>query len=223
MIFDDFATKLKQDYDLFLFALAGRYLTLMAPGAEVSPHMVRQMQEQGAALAKTFLSSASARVDDFAQSYPLADSDVRSARFKRELSNIAAQNIYTLMQRMKGGAQNTLAGVKEAHGAIGLLLQQKLSNPDFRIKTPKGRSFDAASYLLAEARNYAYQSWIEFTLAQIAQTSDLAQVNYPNPEHVGHGTVFSISGQTPGYKSFEQIKLMFHYNSTAFITHHVPA
>jgi hypothetical protein len=223
MIYDDIAEKLKQEYSLFLFALAGRYLTLMAPGAEVSPMMVRQMHHQGTALAQTFTSTAKALVSDFARSYTSARSEALYAQFTKMLDNITAQNINTLTQRMKGGAQNTLAGVKEAHGAIGLLLQQKMSNPDFRVKTPKGRSFDAVAYFFAEARNFAYQSWIDFTLEAIAQTSDLAEVHYPSPDHATYGTVFSISGKTPGYKSFEEVKLLFHYNSTAFPHDHVPS
>lgn len=223
MIYDDIANQLEREYSLFLFALAGRYLSLVTPGAEVSPMMVRQMEEQGTALAQTFTASAKALVSDFARKHTSARSDALYAQFEQMLSNITAQNIHTLTQRMKGGAQNTLAGVKQAHGAIGLLLQQKLSNPDFRVKTPKGRSFDAVAFFHAEARNFAYQSWIEFTLEAIAQTSDLAEVRYPNPEHAAYGTVFSISGKTPGYKSFEEVKLLFHYNSTAFPHDHVPS
>lgn len=223
MIYDAIADTLKQEYNLFLFALAGRYLTLMAPGADVTPMMVRQMEEQGTALAKTFTSSAKALVSDFARSHTSARSDALYEQFVKMVDNITAQNINTLTQRMKGGAQNTLAGVKDAHGAIGLLLQQKLANPDFRVKTPKGRSFDAVAFFYAEARNFAYQSWVESTLETIAQTSDLAEVRYPNPEHAGNGTVFSISGKTPGYKSFAEVKLLFHYNSTAYPHDHVPS
>ena len=223
MIYDDIANQLKQEYNLFLFALAGRYLSLVTPGAEVSPIMVRQMAEQGAALAHTFIASAKALVSDFARSHTSAHSEALSAHFEKMLSNVTAQNINSLTQRMKGGAQNTLAGVKGAHGAIGLLLQQKLANPEFRVKTPKGRSFDAAAFFFAEARNYLYQSWIESTLVTLAESGDLAEVRYPSPEHSGNGTVFSISGKTAGYKSFEEIKFLFHYNSTAFITDHVPS
>lgn len=223
MIYDDFATKLKQDYNLFLFALAGRYLTLTAPGAEVSPQMLRQMKEQGLELAKTFMQSAGMRIGDFTHSHQSAGVEARSSAFVKVLANIAAQNIDMLTLRMKGGAKNALAGVKEAHGAIGLLLQQKLANPDFRVKTPKGRSFDAVAYLFAEARNFAYLSWIDTTLERIAQTSDLAEIRYPNPEHSANGTVFSISGSTPGYKSYEEVKLLFHYNSTAFPHDYVPS
>jgi len=37
MIYDDFGAQMKKEYDVFLFALAGRYLSAMAPGAEVTP------------------------------------------------------------------------------------------------------------------------------------------------------------------------------------------
>ena len=223
MIYDEFATKLQREYELFLFALSGRYLNLIAPGAAVSPMMVRQMETEGAKMRDTFLHSATQRADDFARTYTVAGAQQRSEQFLSDLKRITTENIATITQRMKTGSANTLSGIKHAHGAIGLLLQQKLSNPDFRVKTPKGRSFDAVGYVFAEARNFAYLTWIDATLEKIAVTSDLAEVRYPNPEHTANGTVFSISGKTPGYKTFAEVKLLFHYNSTAFPHDHVPS
>lgn len=223
MIYDDFAVKLQREYELFLFALSGRYLSLITPGADVSPMMVRQMETEGEKLRATFLQSATQRVDDYARTYTVASAQARADHFVSDLKRITTENIKTITQRMKAGSATTLSGIKHAHGAIGLLLQQKLSNPDFRVKTPKGRSFDAVSYVFAEGRNFAYLTWIDATLEKIAVTSDLAEVRYPNPEHAAYGTVFSISGKTPGYKSFEEVKLLFHYNSTAFPHDHVPS
>ena len=222
MIYDEFGAQMKREYELFLFALSGRYLSLIAPGADVSPMMIRQFTQSASQLQATFIQTAIQRIEQFATTYPSASAEKRSTRLVSELMRITASNIETLTLRMKGGAQNALAGVKNAHGAMGLLLQQKLSNPEFRVKTPKGRSFDAVSYTHAEARNFAYLAWIDATLERIALTSDLAEVRYPSADHAAYGTVFSISGSTPGYKSFQEMELLFHYNSTAFPHDHVP-
>jgi hypothetical protein len=47
---------------------------------------------------------------------------------------------------------------------------------------------------------------------------DLAQVMYDDEGHKNNGLIFSMSGATPGYPSFDDIaETVFHYNATAKI------
>jgi hypothetical protein len=222
MIYDDFGAQLKREYDLFLFALAGRYLSLMAPGAEVSPFMVRQLKEAGAALRETFLQLANQRVTDYVSTYASASAENRGKAFLNDLSGLTNQNVNSLTLKMKGAAKSALSSVQGAHGGIGLLLQRKLATPEFKVVMTSGRTFDAAPLVKSLARNFAYQTWIDHTLTEIGATSDLAQVQYADPAHAGFGQIFSISGNTAGYPSYDQIAAeVFHFNAQATIVSHV--
>lgn len=223
MIYDDFATELQREYDLFLFAVAGRYLSFVGTNVEVSPMLVRQMRTAGAALQATFLEHAKRRLDDFTAQYTTASAQPRSVAFMRELTRMTDENINTLTDKMKGGLRDTFAAIKNAHGAMGLLMQKKAAEPEFLIKTKSGRSFKASGYLYTEARDLAYRVWIDSKLEEIARTGDLAEVQYPDPNHADNGMVFSISGETKGVPSFNEIEdKVFHYNAQATIVPHVP-
>lgn len=221
MIYDDFATQLQREYEVFLFALTGRYLSLSAAGVQVSPHSIETVRKAGIALQGMFLTHANALTRQFAQDYPSARAEERLIAFERELTRISDTNIKSLTDRMRGAAINpTMVG--EVHGAMGLLLQSKMAEPDYRVSTKSGRSYDAKALLTTEARDLAYRMWIDHQLAWIAEGGDLAQVQYPDPNHADNGMVFSISGQTQGYPSFAQIEDdVFHYNAQAMIVPHV--
>lgn len=223
MIYDDFASQLQREYDLFLFAVAGRYLSLTGTNIEVSPMLVRQLRTVSAGLQATFLEHAKQRLNDFTAQYASASSEARSTAFMRELTRMTDENIKTLTDKLKGGVRDTFAAVKNAHGAMGLLMQKKAAEPEFLIKTKSGRSFKASAYLYTEARDLAYRVWIDNKLEWIAQAGDLAEVQYPDPNHAGNGMVFSISGETKGVPSFNEIEdKVFHYNAQATIVPHVP-
>lgn len=221
MIFDDLASQLKREYEVFLFALTGRYLSLSAAGVQVSPQSITAVQKAGITLQGMFLEHANALVRQFAQDYPSASAQARVTAFERELTRMSDINIKSLTDRMRGAAINPTA-VGEVHGAMGLLLQQKMAEPEYRIPTKSGRSFDAKALLWTEARDFGYRIWLDNKLEWIAQGGDLAQVQYPDPNHADNGMVFSISGKTQGVPSYAEIKdKVFHYNAQAMIVPHV--
>lgn len=224
MYYDDFAERLAREYQLFLFALSGQYLGLATSGIEASPATVMQLQRSGAALRETFLDAANRNVADFVAAIGMDAQDASIGGFAAQMSEFTRQNIDTLVARIKGVKTDTLDAMGEMHGAMGLLLQKKLSTPEFKLVTASGRSFEAASLVRSQARDFAYQASIRAELARFAAYTDLARVVYPDPEHKGHDAVFSITGKTAGYPSFQEIAMkVFHYNATAGVTDHVPA
>lgn len=221
MIYDDFAEALRREYEVFLLALTGRYLSLTAAGVQVSPHTIQAVRTAGVALQAHFLSHATQMIADYLDDQYVAGSSDLAIAFERELNRITDTNIESLLDRMRGAAINPQA-VGEVHGAMGLLLQQKMANPEYRVPTKSGRSYEAKGLMVAQARDFAYRVWIASTLAFIAKGGDLAEVQYPDPNHADNGLVFSISGNTEGYPSFAGIeKTVFHYNAQAMIVPHV--
>lgn len=222
MLYDDFAERLKAEYDTFLFALSGRYLTQMAPGAQASPMHVNEFERGALKLRDTFLKTASRTVIEYVAGQTVGAVRELAENFTTELGHITEQNVGSLVTRMKGAKHNALDAVGEVHGAMGLLLQQKLATPEFNVTTASKRTFKAAPFVKSQARQFAYQTWLQFQMVALSWKSDLAQVAYDDPAHEHHGLIFSISGATPGYPSFDDLaQTVFHYNATAKIAAHV--
>lgn len=224
MQYEGFAIRLKAEYELFLFALSGRYLAQMAPGGAVSPVHIGDFERNAHALRSTFLKTANRSVSEYVAGPPVDAVDKLAKDFESQLEQITRQNVDSLVQRMKGARGNTLDAVGQVHGAMGLLLQQKLATPEFNVTAASGRTFKAAPFVKSQARQFAYQSWLQAQVSALSVTGDLAQVLYDEPAHENHGLTFSISGATPGYPSFESLaQSVFHYNANAKVAPHVPS
>lgn len=224
MIYDDFGAQMKKEYDVFLFALAGRYLSAMAPGAEVTPKMVNDLKADVADLRDTYLSSASKSITAYVAELENGDSTEQSVTLMNELAMVTSQNISTLIGRMKGVHQDALKSVKNAHGGIGLLLQKKLATPEFSVETSSGRKYKAADYVRGMTRDFAYRLWLSARMEQISWTTDLATVSYDDPSHANYGLVFSISGDSTEYPSFASLeRSIFHFNASAKVEMYVQA
>jgi len=224
MIYDDFAAQFKKEYEVFLFALAGRYLLAIAPGAEVSPMMINDFKTQAVTLRETFLHSAMQSITSYLTAINSGRVTELSVAFGNELNHATLQNIQQLVASMKGVGQVATKSVKDAHGGLGLLIQKKLASPDFVLKTPAGRKFKAPDLIRLMAREFAYRQWLHQQIEDIAKTGDLAQIYYDNPDHVHSGTVFSISGETEGHMTWAWAeRVVFHYNSTAMVKPYVQA
>jgi hypothetical protein len=224
MIYEDFAQRFKREYEVFLFALAGRYLLAIAPGAQVSPRMINDFKSEAAALRETFLQSAMQTVTTYLDQIDAGRVTDLSVAFGNELNHATMQNIQQMVAAMKGVSQVATKSVKDAHGGMGLLLQKKLESPAFVLKTPAGRRFSATDLVGSMAREFAYRQWLHTTIEQIADSGDLAEVYYDNPDHAYNGAIFSISGESDKHQSWAWAeRVIFHYNATAKVRAHVQA
>lgn len=222
MLYDGFGARIRAEYDLFLFALTGRYLSVTAPGVQVSPMLVDQFERSAFGLRNTFLKSAKRTTADYLDTQGMAASGDRVTRFHAELDRVTLENVASLSHRMKGFKINALDAVENAHGAMGLLLQRKLSTPEFNVTSASGRSFKAASFVKTQARDFAYRVWLDARMLALLPNGDLATVVYDDEHHAAHGVVFSITGDTKGYPSFEELEEpVFHFNAHARIAPHV--
>jgi len=222
MQYDGFAIRLKSEYELFLFALSGQYLSQVAPGAEVSPMHINAFERTALELRQTFLKTATRSIVEVVSGVSVDAVKALSDNFETELAQITRQNIDSLVTRLKGMKIQALDAVGEVHGAMGLLLQQKLATPEFTVTAVSGRTFKAAPFVKSQTRQFAYQTWLYAQMVALSWEGDLAQVVYDDPGHENNGLVFSMSGATPGYPSFDEIAgTIFHYNATAKIGPHV--
>lgn len=218
MQYEGFAIRLKSEYELFLFALSGRYLSQVAPGAEVSPMHIDAFERTALELRQTFLKTANRSIFEYVRAVSVDAVKALADGFEVELEQVTRQNIDSLVTRLKGAKTQALDAVGEVHGAMGLLLQQKLATPEFTVKAVSGRTFQAAAFVKSQARQFAYQTWLQQQMVAFSWEGDLAQVIYDDPGHENNGLIFSMSGATPGYPSFDEIAdTVFHYNATAKI------
>ncbi|MDY7537611.1 hypothetical protein RGU72_05000 [Undibacterium sp. 5I1] len=105
-------------------------------------------------------------------------------------------------------------------GAIGLLLQKNVNDIKFVSHDNAGRVWDSTALLCGYARDFAYQSLIE---AQAFLINGLAEVRYPDSNHVNNGMLVETSDRTiSGATKLANIRnSIFHPNSQAELVKHV--
>ena len=104
--------------------------------------------------------------------------------------------------------------LKTATGGMGLLVQQKVGAVEFKVTDTSGRKWDAKRLVHVVARDYAYQSWIDW------QADMYANAGYDIMKTKGD-FLFSLRG-AEGYPPFEEIRgLVFHPNSNSMMVPYV--
>ena len=230
MDFGDILNRISADYSLFLYALTGRYLTAITPGAEVSPKSVIGLQDDGYTFARTFLDGVKRTLSDyFAPALSGMSLEGQGAirdhqgRFLNDLYRVTVANVTTVSKQLKLGRGEYAKAIKEPRGVIADLVQKRMENPNYKIQDSAKRQWDAKKYVWFTTRDFLYQSLIEIQLMKIRDAGgDLAQVVYDDPSHANNGLVFSITGATEGYPNLTQIQAkVFHPNATAKVQAYV--
>lgn len=227
MIYDDLANRLTSEYDLFLYSLMGRYLSLMAPGVEITPRAVADLRVDAQRLAETFYGLAETEFDNYlSQFFADASEALQTDLVIRKKETLAliriatSENIKQLVQQAMVGKRDFTRLLANAHGAVGLLAQKRAATIGFQIHDKAGRKWHAKVLMRVIVRDFAYQSWLDFMFAGILATEgDLADVTYDDP---ARNFTLSITGTTPGYPKLAEIRArIFHPNATAMVEPHV--
>lgn len=219
---DDLATRLSAEYALFLLALSGRYQQMRAPGVTVTPRAVNDLNYTAHELANTFYQIATDEIENYLR--PMVEDASESVadglvvRKKEALSHLRAMLLENAHQVVKTartgitGAGNLLQG---SVGAIGLLVQRQAGTIQFKATDTSGRKWDAEKLLKVVMRDFAYQAWIDFRLAQISAHGhdQAAAVARDVDGNVVAKAVFSISGEGRGPALSEIRNVLFHPNS----------
>lgn len=228
MMYDDFASRIVQEYDLFLFSLTGKYLSLVAPGVEITPRAIADLRSGAQKLAETFYGLAEREIDNYLHNLPVegnealqSDLVVRKRELLARIRIATSENVKQVTQRAMVGKQDYTRLLSNAHGAIGMLAQARASSIDFQIRDTSGRRWQAKTLMRIMARDFAYQSWLDVMFAEILNEGDLADVRY---DDASRDFTLSITGATPGYPKLAEIRAkVFHPNATATVEAHVQA
>lgn len=223
MIFDDLAQRLSAEYDLFLFALSGRYQQMRSPGVEVTPRAISELNFDAHTLGETFYQLAEREIDEYLRPLLLDASDelasglvVRKKELLTLIRAVLFENVQTVMKLSRTGMQGASALLKNAHGAIGMLVQRQAGRIDFRVTDTAGRKWDARKLFAVIVRDFAYQAWIDHEVQRLMLAGvDLIQT--PN------GRVLSLFG-TRGHENFADARdNVFHINSKQIMVPYVPS
>lgn len=223
MLFDDLATRLSAEYDLFLYALSGRYQQMRAPGVAVTPRAVTDLNHTAHELANTFYAIAATEIENYLRPM-LADatesvSDGLVVRKKEALSHLRAmllENLHQIVKTARTGITGPADMLKGASGAIGMWVQRQAGKIQFKTTDTAGRKWDADKLFKVVMRDFAYQAWLDFEADRYAQAGqDLMQT----PK----GRIFSLL-ETTDYDSFEAVRPeVFHINSNEIMVPYVPS
>jgi hypothetical protein len=215
MSYDDLTQTVMGDYRSFLSALTGLYLGVTTPGATVTPQTLASVSTSAHALAKTFIARAESEMTRYAAA--LGVDPLTSAWFATALSGVhvtVAQNIKTVMKRLRGAGTSPAAMLKNATGGMGLLVQSRLGALDFRASDAGGRMFEANTIMRTTIRQFAVQTAVDAVVLEAAgRSQDVVFIERADasPEEV------SIAGKR-GYLSLEEArKRVFHPNTKAVL------
>lgn len=195
MTYDDLTGAVLGDYRSFLSALSGLYLGVTTPGLAVTPSTITSVAHAAHDLGKTFIARADSEMTRYA-----AALEVDSNWFDAASTGVrvaVAQNVKTVIKKLRGQELGAAAMLKRASGGMGLLVQQKLGALEFRASDATGRLFDAATLMRTTIRQFAIQTAIDAAVTHAAAAGKTAfTVDYPNdPAHAGQGVEVPLSGE----------------------------
>lgn len=233
MIYDDLANRLATEYRLLSFALAGRYQQIRAPGVEITSRVIADLNHDAHQLASTFYALATREIDDYMREQALDRSEslhdalvVRAKEVKAQIRRMLAENVQQVMKMARTGMSDYTAILKNAHGAVGLMVQRKAGEIEFKATDTSGRRWPAHKLLWVIVRDYGFQSALDSQLDEMRSRGIklAAAIHLDDSGDVIDRVVFAIADDVPGYPSIDEVRdTVFHTNSTAQVVPHVPA
>lgn len=242
MYADEASAHFRNKYVALLHGLTGVFARTLdakdptAPAARAD--MVVQAQSLGYRFVLQFSIDAREALDD-AVSRAIRDSGFEvSAEMVAEMDEYAASVADELTMKMYGVVAANVSTITREQRAIalqtsllttrgmtrfGALIQTRLGRVaelDYRIADRAGRKWASRDYVTNMVRHALLQAYVEAYVYILGKNgADTAMVVYDDPEHDRHGMVFSITGQTEEFPSYESIKdKIWHPNSTASVT-----
>lgn len=230
--YDDLASRVVAAYELFLFALNGRYQQMRAPGVEVTPRALRDLQVDAYTLGKTFLNIAETEVENYLRPLLEDRSDALQTaltlRKKEALALVRGMVIENVKQTGRAG-RTGIGGfsdlLRDARGGVGLLVQRAVGTVGFKVTDTSGRKWEPAKLMQVVVRDFGYQADIDaFVDLRRAFGDTLAAAIWINEGgYIVDQVIFAI-GENDIYPTFEAIRdTVFHPNSKAIVTPYVPA
>lgn len=220
--FDDLGQRIAGRFKIFASAVAGQRATAAAAG--VAPRSLK-MWQRCAGMQEQFHSDLSADLEGYLHKHMPDPKDVfkdrgygRYAFTLFDVRNIASQVIAQSGREAALGPKgmNLIDATKGKTGAIGLLVQERLANPTFKVRDSAGREWDAHRLVHVLVRNFAYQTFIDGQFVRLIESGRTeTTLVHPNDKHELHGVPFSTAGES----WLAQRDQIFHINSNLTIEH----
>lgn len=214
MPYDEFSARIESAYKLFLMALTGVYRGNVITGAQrLSPHSLGQAKRSAALAELRFLEIVSR---DTATHFNGGGEELMIG-----LKKAASENVAQILRSIRVGLPNLGKTMTSAHGGIGLLLQKKMGQVEFKLYDTADRRWDAEKLVALTVRDFAYQAWLDDSVEGLKrQGYKLARPSRIVPRDTDEA--FSIRGEVEGYPTFEEVRAKYyHINSTARIEGYV--
>lgn len=127
------------------------------------------------------------------------------AELTAQLASISSQIVASSNRAANG---MSVAGMINAHGSMGLLVQRRMGVSDTKVKDAAGRLWDASRLVQVLVRDVAFRAWVD------ARTQDLAGEGTPGFKlvHANGEVLAQALFSDPTWR--DQIDAAIHFNST---------
>jgi hypothetical protein len=226
---DELARKVTALYALFLFALNGRYQQMRAPGLEVTPRALRELEEDARALAKTFHETAANEIEGALRPFVMdATGTLKTALEARTQQTLGlvrgmlAENVAQVMRTARTGIGGYLALLNTSHGGIGMAVQRMVGTIPFKVTDTSRRKWQPDKLMRVVARDALYQVMVEVAVDNLRDSgATTAAAVWRRDNGVVERRTFSLQADEPA--SFESVRQkVFHPNATAMVQPDVP-
>lgn len=221
--FDDFGARYRDRFRMFATAVAGE--RALAAAAGLPPGSIKQWSRAHQfkdALLKDFQTEA---IRYFQDHLAKADEPFRKRGMAMmghtylEVARISSAVITQSVRQATFGKDNPLSALdvkRMGTGAIGLLAQRRLANPDFKVADTSGRQWTADTLVGTIVRDFAYQVLIDSQYDEaIRDGATEVTLEHPDPEHMLAGQTLPLTGD--GWLALRDST--FHVNSNLTVTH----
>lgn len=225
--YDALGQGLRDQFRMYATAVAGERALAVAAGLPPGSKLQWSRADQ---FKTTFLEEAQRAMIQFHQDYLGNAEEVMvhrgSARFVSttlEIARIANDVARQTVRQATFGKDSPISALKASRmgaGAIGLLAQQRLANPSFRVKDSAGRIWDGEKLVETLARDYAYQIFIDHQFDQaVKDGATVVELEHPDQNHEYAG--LSIDLTEDDWMTVRD--KTFHINSNLTIGYVVPS
>ena len=215
---DQFAAAIVDQYSAFSNALIADYLVKRQTGDGIS--RAGRFRIDGLVAVARFVDRAFSTTAEYVSPFEVTmPINGRDHPLLNTLRNVAIKNVNDLIGMLISGDSDAMMFSRNA-GSIGKLLKNRIEKPQLKIADRRGAKWAAERFVLANARKYAYDIYINDAIDKIGV--DLIQVFYPDATHANNGLILSVSGKSATYPALALARsTIFHPYSTASVRAYV--
>lgn len=215
-LLDYYTVKSQMLTDSLLMAMNGAFFTTRRSGITATPYQIENAKTHVHTAIHIFLDGVDDllnQIDSRLIAIHASLNEQLALKTQNYIKSIAVEVLHQVNHALSTGIQNKaveLLGKNNAHGAIGLLVQSKMSALEIVATDKAGRKWKEPSSLVKTIiRDYAYQTLVDYKIKAI-ESSGVDLISVP-----GIDTPVSISGKE-GYVALVEVRDNFHPNGRSF-------